>query len=591
MISEISIKNFRGIKEGKIKGLRKVNILIGANNCGKSTILEALQFLRAPIRAVSDLDMPVLQELLLRRARRRALDIRDFFFRYKVGEPIEFEILNSEGPPMKISVVFQNTNAVKFSFLHPPDNQLVLAVNVNLGSKDSVNMETVWTTTNVNNPVDFIKNIKPPQLPEDKASLWAYLLSLIDELEFLGTSVFVDAELVKKIEEVERAFWGRIFEERTDKALKDSLNEIYNTRIENFNFTPYVTNPSRQESDRFKLYAALPEYSVHIDDYGEGLRYALSILTVASKLDHTALLIEEPEVHQHTGALLPIFTDLLKLSEKNHLQLFVTTHSLDVVRVLSELCDDVGIFHLTLDFEGNLSARQIFAPDAKLFMDLGVDPLRFDEDFSFLIVEGKKDKVVLESIAKKLKQKNLKGIGYQIILCPKNEQKTTISAFASTGKPIILCRDFDKSKNLENIIQSFVGSLKDKYGEVTIVNNIIDVKATRSQIKLVPLGLPDDEDLYRVGIAEYAIEDYLVKLLKIDSSLQKWMGISLEELKSRAESLKARANLNSSKTLLMTLGVIKEGMPLENLIAEIIEKSDPELLLKVLKPFLAGLFD
>jgi AAA15 family ATPase/GTPase len=41
MIEEIAIKNFKSIQKATIR-LRNVNILIGANNSGKSNFLDAL---------------------------------------------------------------------------------------------------------------------------------------------------------------------------------------------------------------------------------------------------------------------------------------------------------------------------------------------------------------------------------------------------------------------------------------------------------------------------------------------------------------------------------------------------------------------
>ena len=42
MINSIEIKNFRGINEGKLENLTPLTILVGANGCGKSTVLQSL---------------------------------------------------------------------------------------------------------------------------------------------------------------------------------------------------------------------------------------------------------------------------------------------------------------------------------------------------------------------------------------------------------------------------------------------------------------------------------------------------------------------------------------------------------------------
>jgi len=42
MISEVTISNYKGIKHCEVKDLRRVNLFIGKNDSGKSSILEAI---------------------------------------------------------------------------------------------------------------------------------------------------------------------------------------------------------------------------------------------------------------------------------------------------------------------------------------------------------------------------------------------------------------------------------------------------------------------------------------------------------------------------------------------------------------------
>ena len=44
MISTLNIANIRGIREGTLKGLSPLSVLVGRNGCGKSTVLDALEF-------------------------------------------------------------------------------------------------------------------------------------------------------------------------------------------------------------------------------------------------------------------------------------------------------------------------------------------------------------------------------------------------------------------------------------------------------------------------------------------------------------------------------------------------------------------
>ena len=50
MIDDIQINGFRGIKSGKIKGFRQINLIVGPNNAGKSAIIEALYLANTALR-------------------------------------------------------------------------------------------------------------------------------------------------------------------------------------------------------------------------------------------------------------------------------------------------------------------------------------------------------------------------------------------------------------------------------------------------------------------------------------------------------------------------------------------------------------
>ncbi|WP_462136871.1 AAA family ATPase, partial [Candidatus Mycalebacterium sp.] len=41
----IKIENFRGIESLKIDNLERINLFVGKNNCGKTTILESIYLL------------------------------------------------------------------------------------------------------------------------------------------------------------------------------------------------------------------------------------------------------------------------------------------------------------------------------------------------------------------------------------------------------------------------------------------------------------------------------------------------------------------------------------------------------------------
>jgi len=79
MINSIRIKNFKGIRSLDLSALGPLHILVGPNSSGKSTFLDAIEFVRSclesgPLRAVEE----------------RVPEFRDLTYMRK-GGPIEIE--------------------------------------------------------------------------------------------------------------------------------------------------------------------------------------------------------------------------------------------------------------------------------------------------------------------------------------------------------------------------------------------------------------------------------------------------------------------------------------------------------------------
>ncbi len=68
MLRRLEIKNFKGIKEGTLEGLAQVNLLVGRNNSGKSTILDALIMLRSPLARLDYLGNDGLEQIGISRS-------------------------------------------------------------------------------------------------------------------------------------------------------------------------------------------------------------------------------------------------------------------------------------------------------------------------------------------------------------------------------------------------------------------------------------------------------------------------------------------------------------------------------------------
>jgi len=287
MITSLSIQNFRGIEKITIQDLGPINLFIGRNNSRKSSILESLYFARAAFNPVGVFNDPVLHQLLMRRIRRDSLDPREFFGKYRTDQRIEFDFGFAPAHVL-INVSYSNDNRLVYSMLSPTDHGNLGSIR--LGTQDGSPLidQAQVPGTRTTNTLLFTKNW---ELAGGNHPYGNYMASAKESLDFLSGITLADVEFPRQIDAIEQKFWGPVLENRLDMQLRKTLNEVYGTRIDQFTFAPF--------QGKYKLLTVLPEYSVYVDDYGDGFRYAFAILSVTSQLHNTALVLEEPEVH-HT---------------------------------------------------------------------------------------------------------------------------------------------------------------------------------------------------------------------------------------------------------------------------------------------------
>ena len=130
--------------------------------------------------------------------------------------------------------------------------------------------------------------------------------------------------------------------------------------------------------------ALLPEGGVAVDWFGDGLRYALNILALGMLLKGTVLMVDELETHQHPESLKKLTQTLFELAKRQNLQLFLTTHSWELMTSALEAAEKTGLelafHHVRLNERGEFDSRAIPSPDAKLLLDIGHD-IRFTDKY------------------------------------------------------------------------------------------------------------------------------------------------------------------------------------------------------------------
>ena len=126
----------------------------------------------------------------------------------------------------------------------------------------------------------------------------------------------------------------------------------------------------------------LSKTTVRVDDLGDGARNAILMASILLTLNNTAVLMEEPETHQHPGGLKTVMDFVLRAAKERKLQLFMSTHSVEFLKIIHKLCDDIGlglkIFFLERDTDGFVDVRSMEHVDVDTLLKLGLDPRFLD---------------------------------------------------------------------------------------------------------------------------------------------------------------------------------------------------------------------
>ncbi len=309
LLESVKIERFRGIREGAIEGLEQVNVLVGRNNSGKSTVAEAI------IRASSYMAAGEGGKLddTLGRPRHR-------FWQINRQEPKNPNQLWFRGETTHNVLIKLQSESNAGSY--------VISGDIEEGARGALSVDLVSGAT-----------------------------------AFLPSMGHQSGD--------EKKLWPALLLPRADKKLTRAMSDI---------FEMPALEAIQQLPDGI-LWLLFEDFSVPLDSQGDGARSVLRCLMPLALLENTLYIIEEPEVHQHAGALGRFAKAVCELGKERNVQLIITTHSLECVNAFLDGADlsqsTSALFHLSLE-DGKLGARKLTADEVRSLTDLGTDVRKLD---------------------------------------------------------------------------------------------------------------------------------------------------------------------------------------------------------------------
>lgn len=321
-LSAIEVNSFRGIQNLKIENLSDINIITGNNNSGKTSFLEAMMMLSAPESLFNIIRVARLRE---------AGKLHTPMLRNRL---ISFQV---------------------FTYLfNQRSKHLNLSINGTYGSSEvSLKIEGEFQKMLLD---DFMINDLLTKSRYSK-SRYREIESLEEEVEtFVGKHSYLVNEFFEENKELlfnkyildellrgnrsSKSNFKFNFISSIDHIIKDSINiivkniEFKREVIEILNiFDEDIQDLVIIESDDRYIHCIMSEKNglMPISIYGDGIKKVIALASGIVSSKNGVLLVDEIETSIHKKIMPRIFHWLIESCRKFSVQLFLTTHSLEVV--------------------------------------------------------------------------------------------------------------------------------------------------------------------------------------------------------------------------------------------------------------------
>ena len=340
MINKLRLTNFKGVKQGEIE-LSPLTILVGSNNSGKSTVLEALFLAPNPARQV--LNMGTALDVVLK----------------------QHQMLGSQGT----ASLLHNYNAKEAKIECDIDGESYTLSFI----RES---EYIYLTSNKQRPewskISFSLN-GSNQSGFAVASSFTGLNQYSDNKPFIGDTLLINSELIKPSYDYLRQNWTLIMNSGAFQKVMREVSELSNETYTNVTLEPFFQNIN-------VIYAFLEDgRRIRLSDLGEGIQSYIVTKLIYEIVAPEVLLWDDIEAHLNPRMLVRLsdwFSDIIESGK----QIVITTHSIEAVKILAGANPKLTSILLTSLRHNNLKARHLPIEEIDNLSEAGID-VRMAEPF------------------------------------------------------------------------------------------------------------------------------------------------------------------------------------------------------------------
>ncbi|MEG3898661.1 MULTISPECIES: AAA family ATPase [unclassified Microcoleus] len=332
MLRDLTIQNYRCFKDFHIDDLARVNLMVGQNNSGKTTFLEAIYLL------VQQQNIQALFDVLNSRG-----EISNIQTKAASGQTVnrskyQFEHIfygHQLTPDRSIYIQSQQEQQLSLKIqANPTNQQMVIPVAEELETKFSAWELIAYYNQNSHVKIELLRDatiariasLLPAQLTELNNNYNYNYLSLFepnkDNFNLIKTTAITFNEMA--------VFWDAITLTPKEESVVAAL-QILEPDVERISFT---SNPTNNSGILIKIRGQ--NHPIPLGSMGDGMQRILSIAMAAVSSENGFLLVDEID----TGLYYQTQTDMWRLifetAQQLNVQVFATTHSWDCIAAFQE---------------------------------------------------------------------------------------------------------------------------------------------------------------------------------------------------------------------------------------------------------------
>ena len=336
MIKKIALRNFRGIAKGEID-LEPLTILVGPNNSGKTTILEALLLAHGTRSIFDPYPGPSVLEILSEI--HSTLD----------SKGLDHLIFTYGAQTDKAGILYQLENGRKFAW----------AINI-IGSRLLLRFSQIDENITFDNLINDTSISGSPRVEITRfTSGFTYTPQ-----KLLANLLIYRYELINEYQKFLYTAWIDLVNKGISSKTAEWLSTVTEEKYTDLVAEPFGGKPS------LSLYRS-DKRRVRLGDVGDGIKILTLIRMAFDLLNPDILLWDDIESHMNPRTLSLLAMWIADITEKGK-QAILTTHSLEATRTLASIAEKATIIRLDLQ-NGQLNTKKYSIEDIEKLKDIGID--------------------------------------------------------------------------------------------------------------------------------------------------------------------------------------------------------------------------